>query len=132
MLATRGRIYLDVPHSANVKPSWYGESVGRYEGDTLVVDTIGVTTKAFIDNFRTPHSDRLHVVERFRTIEGGKTLQVKLHVEDPGAFTTPWSAMQIYRRVEIGPMAESTCAEGNFNYFNLDLDPLPQEDKQVF
>src|SRR5215475_11217613 len=44
------RVYLDVPHSANLKPSWYGESVGHYEGDTLVVDTIGLNDKTFIDN----------------------------------------------------------------------------------
>src|SRR5215471_20030835 len=56
------RVYLDVPHSKSVKPSWYGESVGRYEGDTLVVDTIGLNAKTFVDNYRTPHSDKLHVV----------------------------------------------------------------------
>jgi hypothetical protein len=65
------RIHLNVPHSANVKPSWYGESVGHYEGDTLVVDTIGLNDKTFVDNFRTPHSDKLHVVERYRLVEGG-------------------------------------------------------------
>ena len=58
------RIHLDVPHSANPKPSWYGESVGHYEGDTLVVDTIGLNDKTFIDNYRTPHTEKLHVGER--------------------------------------------------------------------
>jgi hypothetical protein len=53
-------------------------------------------------------------------------------VEDPGAFTTPWSARQIYRRTEVGPMAESTCAEGNFNYFNFDFDPLPEAKRPDF
>jgi len=125
-------VYMDVAHSRNVKPSWYGESVGRYEGDELVVDTIGLNDKSFVDNYRTPHTERLHVVERFKLIDSGKTLQVLIEVEDPGAFTTPWSARQIYRRVEIGPMAESTCVEGNFNYFNFDLDPLPQDDHPVF
>jgi hypothetical protein len=50
------RIHLDVPHSVNPKPSWYGESVGHYEGDTLVVDTTGLNDKTFIDNYRTPHN----------------------------------------------------------------------------
>src|SRR5215470_13941272 len=50
------RVYLDAPHSTNPKPSWYGESVGHYEGDTLVVDTIGLNDKTFVDNFRTPHT----------------------------------------------------------------------------
>src|SRR5437868_9397550 len=54
------RVYLDVPHSAQVKPSWYGESVGHYEGgDTLVVDTVGVSAKSFVDNYRTPHTEQL-------------------------------------------------------------------------
>src|SRR5947199_4940000 len=84
------RIYLDVPHSAQVKPSWYGESVGHYEtGDTLVVDTIGVTTRAFVDNYRTPHTDKLHVVERFKLIEGGKRMEILITVDEPGAFHTP-------------------------------------------
>src|SRR6266478_6486131 len=126
-------IYLTDKHSANVKPSWFGESIGHYEnGDTLVVDTIGLNTKTFVDNYRTPHTDKLHVVERFKLTNVDSRIEVTVTVEDPGAFTTPWSAQQIYRRVEIGPMAESTCVEGNFNYFKFDLDPLPQEDKQVF
>jgi hypothetical protein len=49
-------VYMNVPHSANPKPSWYGESVGHYEADTLVVDTIAQDTRTFVDNFRTPHS----------------------------------------------------------------------------
>jgi hypothetical protein len=55
-------IYLDVPHSAHPKPSYNGESVGQYEGDTLVLDTIGFNTKTFLDVYRTPHSEKLHVV----------------------------------------------------------------------
>ena len=96
-------IYMNVPHSAHPKPSWYGESVGHYEGDTLVVDTIGQNTKTFVDNYRTPHTDQLHVVERFRMIDGGKTMEVDIHVEDPGAFTTPWNAVQRFARFEGTP-----------------------------
>ena len=61
------RIYLTDKHSEHVTPSWFGESIGHYEnGDTLVVDTIGLSTKnSYIDNFRTPHTEKLHVVERF-------------------------------------------------------------------
>ncbi len=55
------RVYLDVPHSPSPKPSWYGESVGHYEGDTLVVDTIAMNDKTYLDNFRTPHTEKLHV-----------------------------------------------------------------------
>lgn len=65
-------VYLDVPHSANPKPSWYGESVGHYEGDTLVVDTIGLNARTVLDVYRTPHTEKLHVVERWRTINEGR------------------------------------------------------------
>jgi hypothetical protein len=126
------RVYLDVPHSAQVTPSWYGESVGRYEGnDTLVVDTIGLSTKTFIDNYRTPHTDRLHVVERFRLVSSDQ-MEVLITVDDPGAFTMPWSAIQRFRRVQAGPMEEAICAENNVNPFNFAVVPIPQADKPDF
>ena len=127
------RIFLTDKHSETVKPSWFGESIGRYEnGDTLVVDTIGITTKTFVDNYRTPHTDQLHVVERFKLAPDGQSIEVTVTVDDPGAFTMPWSAMQRYRRVNQGPMLEATCVEGNFNYYNFDLEPLPEETKPGF
>jgi hypothetical protein len=125
-------IYMNVPHKPNPKPSWYGESVGHYEADTLVVDTIGITTKAFVDNYRTPHTDKLHVVERFRMIEGGKTLEVKIHVQDEGAFTTTWDASQRYARVMGQPLGEIVCAENNANYFNHEVEPIPQANRADF
>jgi len=129
-------IYLDVPHSPHVAPSWFGESVGHYEGDTLVVDTIGLNTRTFIDSFLTPHTDKLHVVERFRIVDGGKEMEVQVHVEDPGAFTTPWNGLQRYRRVDEkgkatdvrqmgGPMEEMACAENNGDHFDQGLDAIP-------
>jgi hypothetical protein len=111
------RVHLDVPHSANLEPSWYGESVGHYEGDTLVVDTIGLNAKTFIDNYRTPHSEKLHVVERFKLIDDGKTLQVTFRIEDPDTFYQPWSAIGKLRRVQM-PMHEEACAENNQNLFD--------------
>jgi hypothetical protein len=126
------RVYLDVPHSANIEPSWYGESVGHYEGDTLVVDTIGISDKSFVDNYQTPHTDQLHVVERFHLIDDGKTLEVNVHVEDPGAFTTPWNAIQRYRRTNGGPLSEVVCAENNDDHFHHGLEPMPQADKPDF
>jgi len=126
------RIYLDVPHSANPKPSWYGESVGHYEGgDTLVVDTIAISSKTVIDNYRTPHTDRLHVIERYKLIDGGKMMEVMISVEDPGAFTTPWSAMQRFRRVPR-EWTEDICAENNFDFLQYEVAPLPQAAKPDF
>jgi hypothetical protein len=126
------RVYLNVPHTASPKPSWFGESVGRYEGDALVVDTIGISTKTFVDNYKTPHTEQLHVTERFRLVEDGKTMEVNVRVDDPGAFTMPWNAIQRYRRVEQGPMMELVCAENNGDHFHHDLDPMPQADKPDF
>jgi len=105
-------IYMNVPHSKTVKPSWYGESVGHYEGDTLVVDTIGVTTKAAVDYYNTPHTDKIHIVERYRLVDGGKTLEVTFTVDDPGAFTKAWSASQRYAKTPGTPLEEVVCAEG--------------------
>jgi hypothetical protein len=114
------RVWLDVPHSENPPASWYGESVGHYEGDTLVIDTIALNDKTFIDNFRTPHSEKLHVVERWRAVEGGKVLEVKFTVDDPDAFNAPWSAMQRYRRVQQ-PLREEICAENNQHLFDYHI-----------
>jgi hypothetical protein len=126
------RVYMDVPHSPKVTPSWYGESVGHYEGDTLVVDTIGISDKSYVDNYQTPHTNQLHVVERFHLIENGKTLEVNVHVEDPGAFTMPWNALQRYRRTTNGPLNENVCAENNDDHFHQGLEPMPEADKADF
>jgi len=138
-------IYLTDKHSATVKPSWYGESIGHYEGDTLVVDTVGINESTWIDGFGTPHSKQLHVVERFRLIEGGEGLEANVRVEDPGAFTMPWSGIQRFRQyeaavrkagskgiaqlasVEEGPMQELVCADNPASFFpGQDAKPLPQ------
>jgi hypothetical protein len=113
-------IYMDVPHSQNVKPSWYGESVGRWEGDTLVIDTIGLNNKFFVDNYRTPHTDKLHVIERWRIIEADSILEVRFTVDDPGTYNEPWTAIQRFRRVPT-PMDEEVCAEGNFLLFDYGI-----------
>src|SRR5215472_8395283 len=121
------RVYLNVPHSASPKPSWYGESVGHYEGDTLVVDTIGLNEKTVVDVYRTPHSEKLHVVERWRLIEGGKMLQAIFTVEDPDAFYEPWSGMRRYRRVTQEPY-EKICAENNTNLFDYHIPAAEKPD----
>lgn len=126
------RIYLDVPHSANPKPSWYGESVGKYEGDTLVVDTIGFNDKTFVDSYRTPHTTQLHVVERFKLINGGDTLEVAFRVEDPGAFNAPWTGTRNRQRLRRGPIDENICAEDTANFFNHDIEPLPTAERPDF
>ena len=124
-------IYLNVPHSKDPGHTWYGESVGHYEGDELVVDTIGLNDKTFVDNYRTPHTDQIHVVERFKLIEGGKTLQATVTVDDPGAFNMPWSATQRWRKVER-VLEEYLCEDSNLNFFGYDVVPIPQATKADF
>jgi len=126
------RIYMNVPHSANVKPSWYGESVGRYEGETLMIDTIGFTDKTFVDNFRTPHSEKLHVVERLRLVEDGKFLEAEVLIDDPAVFVKPLHVTKRSRRVEAN-LVEWRCAAGELNNpFAEDADPLPMATKSDF
>jgi hypothetical protein len=126
------RIYLDVPHSVDRKPSWFGESVGHYENGELVVDTVGFLDQEefdFVDNWRTPHTKDMHVVERFRLIDGGKGLQATVTVDDPGTFNQPWSGAVRWQRVDRR-QEESICAENNQafeKYFpNQKEYPMPQ------
>jgi hypothetical protein len=126
-------VHMNVPHSAHPASSWYGESVGHYEGDELVVDTIGLNDKTLIDNYGTPHTDRLHVIERFKMIDSGKTLEVLINVDDPDAFNQPWSARQRFRRVaDRGTLIEEPCAENNFTYFGFDVLPIPTAERPDF
>jgi hypothetical protein len=121
-------IYLDVPHSAAPRPSWYGESVGRYEGDALAIDTVALSERTFVDNYRTPHTDKLHVTERWSLTEDGKILEAAFTVEDPGTFLAPWSGSQRYRRVQER-MGEQVCAENNKALFDYNI---PFADKPDF
>jgi len=125
-------VFLDVAHSAHPRTGPYGESVGHYEGgDTLVVDTIGLSDDTYIDNYRTPHTKELHVVERFQLTDGGKTLRVTISVDDPGAFNMPWSARQTYRRTRNGAFQEAVCAENNIA-FDASVSEIPAADKPDF
>lgn len=131
-------VYLNEPHTSRPKPSWYGESVGYYEGDTFVIDTIGMNAKSFADNFRTPHTEKLHVIERIRLIEGGKKLEIHVTAEDPDTFVQPWQGIRVYNLVtgnrgeaedgHVG-MSEIICQEGNLTAIDYDT---PIADKPDF
>ncbi len=124
-------VYLTDKHSPNVKLSWYGESIGHYEGDALVVDTIGIDARTWVDGFGTPHTKELHVIERFHLIED--------------AFTAPWNAIQRFRQYEAavrqvgiariaqlasapeGPLTELICADNPNSFFpGTSALPIPQ------
>jgi hypothetical protein len=129
------RIYLTDRHSENIKPSWFGESIGHYEGaDTLVVDTIGLAGGKYhyIDSFRTPHTQKLHVVERFTISRDGKALTAIVRMEDPGTFNAPLTLEQTWRKNRVA-MEEVVCADSaGVDYFNQNLDPIPRADKPDF
>jgi hypothetical protein len=128
-------IYLTDKHSANLKPQSFGESIGHYEGnDTLVVDTVGLATKNnYIDNFRTPHTEKEHVVERFTISQDGKKLTAVVTVEDPDTFNEPIHMMQTWHKV-VNPLLETVCAENNNDslFFHQKLPPMPEATKADF
>jgi hypothetical protein len=154
------RVRLNQPHPSPLTPSWYGDSVGRYEGDTLVIDTVGVKTDrpyAMIDLFGTPYTDKLHIVERYRLRDyddvkdalernnkenwlfngdvfsqhRGKFLQLHVTIEDEGVFTTPWTATLTY---VPGPdqISEGVCAENPHEYYNNKDSDVPKAEKPDF
>jgi len=151
-------VRLNQPHPAQVTPSWYGDSVGHYEGDTLIIDTVGIKIGRYsmVDWYGTPHTKALHVVERYRLLDseaakdgferdakqhniaqgmrnpnhGGKYLQLQFTVEDDGVFSIPWTATMTYGS---GPAewGEQACAENIQWYPGKDAD-VPQADKPDF
>jgi hypothetical protein len=86
-------VHLDEAHAENARSTWHGDSVGHYEGNALVVDTVAILEHplSFVDNYRTPHTGERHVVERFQLV-GDERIEVAIYVEDPDAFTMPWRA----------------------------------------
>jgi hypothetical protein len=157
------RVRMNASHPATPTPSWYGDSVGHFEGDTLVVDTVGfkVGPLSMVDIYGTPHSEALHLVERYRLVDrqsavqslkqlestnrlvvGGTVagiadpkdkaaLQVQFTVEDDNVFTMPWSAAVTYLR-DTAPWLEVPCGENNGFSFSLDPAGFPHADKPDF
>ncbi len=124
-------VYLNVPHSKDPKPSWYGESVGRYENGTLVVDTIGFNAKAFLDRYGTPYSEQLHLIERYQVSPDGKNMQVNVTYDDPKMYKQSWNAVIRYRKGKALP-AEDACAESAEDPVTGKLNPIPVAAKSDF
>jgi hypothetical protein len=103
------RIFLDGRgHPSDLVPSYMGHSVGKWEGDTLVVDSTGFTDDTWLDHLGLPHSDALHVVERIRRVKRD-ALEVEITIDDPKAYSKPWSSL---RRFELQPtwrVMEEVC-----------------------
>jgi hypothetical protein len=88
-----------------------GDSIGRWEGDTLVVDTIGFNDKTWLDRIGHPHSDALHVVERFRRVDRD-TLQDDITIDDPKAYTKPCGTRMLFQFEPDWKLMEMVCIEG--------------------
>jgi hypothetical protein len=107
------RAYFQRQHTPNLKPTPYGESIARYDGDTLVIDTIGMMGNTPMDMFGTPHTDALHVIERYRLINNAMQLEVGLFIEDPNTFYRPFNTRMTYNRSNAEELVEEICAENN-------------------
>ena len=124
-------VYLNRAHSPDPGHSWWGESVGHYEGKTLVVDTFSENDQTQVDRFGTSHSDQIHVVERYTISDDRKTIDVLIMVEDPIAFTMPWWATAHYVPDKEN-FSEIVCAENLRGYWPGHPVSFPVADKPEF
>jgi hypothetical protein len=106
------QIFLDRDHPKDVEPSWFGDSVGHWEGDTLVVDTVGQNGKTWLDMAGHGTSDKLHVIERYSRPDFGH-LKNEITIEDPVMYTRPWKVTEVTPLLDAGDLIEYICNENN-------------------
>ena len=122
------RIYIDAQHTPEDLrlPSHFGDSVGHWEGDTLVIDTVGANAGRY-DRTGAPYSDQVHTVERWRRIDA-KTLENQITVTDPVMLTKPWVVTRTYRKSgEAGARVTEFYCEGNRNPIVIGPDGKPHQ-----
>ena len=121
-------IYTDGrPHDPGDGPLWMGDSIGKWEGDTLVVDTNNFNDKTLIDRVGRPHSDALHVVERIRRIDP-KFMEIAFTIDDPKAYTKPWGTKLIFELKPTWNMKEQICEDNaTFIDFNKKATANPKK-----
>jgi hypothetical protein len=112
-------VAMDRDHPKDPDSTWLGDSIGGYEGETLVVDTIGFNDKTWLDNAGHPHSDALHLVERLRRVNHD-TLEVDLTFDDSKAFTRSWGAKLQFKR-SSSPMGETLCSMSEMEAFRKNV-----------
>ena len=101
-------IPLNQQHSKDPDSTWLGESVGKYDGETLVIDTVGFNDKTWLDHLGHPHSDALHLIERFRRLDHD-TLQLQMTVDDPKAYTQTFTGTKTFK-LSSSPLGEGICS----------------------
>jgi hypothetical protein len=114
-------------HPQDLTPTWMGDSIGKWEGDTLVVDTVGFNDKTWLDRGGLPHSEDLHVVERIRRTDHD-TLEVKIAIDDPKAYTKTWGGQLIFQLKRGWKIMEFIC-EDNVNFLDLQKKAIEQPAK---
>jgi hypothetical protein len=108
------------PHPSDPNPSWMGDAIGRWEGNTLVVDTIGFNDKTWLDQVGHPHSDALHLVERIRRT-APDMLQIDFTFDDPKAYTKPWTGTKQFKLRPDWQISEYVCEE---NFSNKEIQDI--------
>ncbi len=93
-------IYLKRGHKPKTEPTWLGDSVGRWEGNTLIVDTIGFNDQTWLNDGGAPHSEALHLVERIRPVLAGQYLEYKVTAVDPKTLAKPYSYTRYYKKLD--------------------------------
>ena len=97
-------------HPADPNPLWMGHSIGRWEGDTLVIDTVGFDDRSWLDSVGHPHTEKMHVIERFQRPDLGH-LNIEFTIDDPGAYAKPWKMERIAELDTTGDIGEYVCTE---------------------
>src|SRR5580698_8961738 len=106
------QVYLDGRgHPADPNPQWYGHSVGHWDGDTLVVDRVGFDPRVWLDIEAHPHSDQLHIIERYHRVDIGH-LEIEITVDDPGVLAKPWTQKRV-ADLANEEIFEFICTENN-------------------
>jgi hypothetical protein len=99
-----------INHAINPDPTWFGTSVGKWDGDTLVVDVTNMNDKTALDTNGHPHSEQLHLTERFRRT-GPKTMSYEVTVDDPKTYTAPWKQSRVFQLQPGVELMEYVCLE---------------------
>jgi hypothetical protein len=99
-------------HPEDLEPTYMGNSIGKWEGDTLVIDTIGFNDKTWLDPMGLPHSDAMRVTERLRRVDHD-TLEDVYTIDDPKTYTKPWTATRTFKLKPDWQIQEYVCAENN-------------------
>ena len=97
-------------HPKNPNPNWLGHSTGRWDGDVLVVDTVDLNDKTWLDDAGHPHTEQLHVTEKF-ALTSATSMKYEVRIDDPGAYTKPWTFSSSFSFRKSEKLAEDICLD---------------------